>query len=350
MRGVGREWQHESARGLDARQCGKFPDLRGLGADEARRRGRQRHHVEQTGGDEIAFRPERLARPPCCPCGVGLGPVRALQAVVLGGDAQPHQLAFQLAKTVQVDRAAQRHIRRIAIAAQHGDVRQRRLQLAGDQRRHRRDLLRHLVHHHHVIRPHGGDVERSLDQAQVAIGHAQHHRLVLDRRVDRIARQARQSLAQLPDQADLRRRHGAEPQIPRHRESRRDVPVHPGQALPLQRIAGIEFERPVIAIQVAHDRTEHEAAVVALVLGNQEQVVVGVRIDEAQDEVVVGIPLRRVHEIGAAVVIEIDDELDGLGARDVVVSGPRTQRAPLLERVDARHRVRSPPARPPDQR
>ncbi len=336
---VGGKRDHEAARSVDAVEPGELGDLRGLGPGVPGGAVREPCDLVQAVGREVRLRAERRRRPDGRPGRLGLGAVGPLERVVLRGHGEPHELALELVEAGQVERAAQRHVRRVAVAAQHRDVRERRLDLPRDERRHRRDLLGHLVRHHDVVRPQRRHVEGPPQPSEVAVRPAHHDRLVLHRRVDRVARQRRHVPARLLDHRDLAGRHRAEAQALRDVQALGDVAEHPGHPLAAQVVPDVELDGPVVAVEVVHHRAEDEAAVLALVLGDQEEVVVGGRVDVPQDEVVVGDPPRRVHEVGEVAGLQVDDELDRLGPGDVEVARAARQPRPLVRCVDARRRL-----------
>ena len=235
----------------------------------------------------------------------------------------------------KIDGPSKGHVGRVAVAAQHRHMRQRCLQLAGHQPGHGRYLLRHQLTDHDVGGPHSRDLQRAANQPHMAIGHTQHHGLVGHRSVQRIAGKHGNPSVQPRRLHDLLRRHGPKHQARDTPHPGRNVLDHPGNALGRQGITARKLHRPVAAIQVMHQRAEHEATLILRVLADVEALVVGIGVQEAVHEVEVHLPLVGVQEVGLCAVVEIDQKLDGLGTRHRVMPRARVQAGPIVERADA---------------
>ena len=220
-------------------------------------------------------------------------------------------------------------------------MRQRRLELLGDDPRAHRDVVGRRVEHDDVAE---ADVRRldlrGLDEAELAERLARVERLVVDLRED-LARSSRSSRCRAGccgDRLDgLRRRVerqlAAEERVALHRLVQLRDHVGAGG------VVGRDLQRPDVGAFVVRHRAEQEAAIgrgvlVRVELGQRRHDRVSGPGQVLRGEVVVDLELVAVLEVEGVVVVLIEDDLPRARAGDGRVERLRREHQEVVEAAD----------------
>ena len=299
--------------------------------------------IEQVRLRRVQRRLERLPLGLLVPVGLRLRRVRGGQPILLRAHLEPNELALERGDRLEVHRAAQRHVGRAAVAAEHGDVGQRRLEPASHQRGAERQVVGDLVGDHDVPWAEGASLDPASHDAHRAVRDPELDGLVAQRTVELVVIGDRQPATELRRARHVHVRGRPEPDALAEPGGVAESLERPEDALGRQRVAADELEGVNVRVLVMQERADDVRPVFGPVDALVEVVAipVGVRLELGANEVVVALVLSAVQEVDALRrTTHVDHEFHHGGARHVVVPGTASEPRPRVRVVYPRSGVR----------